>query len=179
MAFELATAASERQRNGVQRVSEVFTPLNDVEHAFAQPDHLKHVFAGRLEPEIIDAVVSDVTQLRRDELVYAARVARDQLKRSLYDSPRKRAKQEWPASGMPDQPPNVAGFLPANGNVPVAFEHCHGKKLMDGLRPAIHQQMQGSSQVSENMIYSTSGHLHAATWTDAFAPQPLGAPAGA
>ena len=30
MRFELSTADSERQRNGVTRVTEVFTPLNDV-----------------------------------------------------------------------------------------------------------------------------------------------------
>lgn len=169
MAFELATAAVDRQRNGVQRVSEIFTPFNDVEHSFAQPEHLKHVFAGKLEPAIVDAVIADVTQLKRDELVYAARVARDQFKQSLYDVPRKRTKPEWAAMGMPDQPPNIAGFIPANGNTPVAFEHCHGKKLMDGLRHAIHHQVQGASQVSENTIYSASAHLQAPTWADAFA----------
>jgi hypothetical protein len=172
MAFELGTAAVERERNGVQRVREVFTPLNDVEHSFAQPAHLKHAFAGKLEPALVDAVITDVTQLKRDELVYAARVARDQVKQSLYDSPRKRGKPEWAATGMPDQPPNIAGFIPANGNVPVSFEHCHGKKLMDGLRSAIHHQVHGPSQVIENTIYAASAHLQSPAWNDAFAPQP-------
>ena len=53
MRFEILTADGERQRNGIQRVTEVFTPLNGVEHSFAQPDHLKQVFTGRLAAEII------------------------------------------------------------------------------------------------------------------------------
>jgi hypothetical protein len=170
MTFDLTVAAADRQRNHVQRVTEVFTPLNDVEHSFAQADHLKHVFAGRIEPAVVDGVITDVTQTKRDDLVYAARVARDQLRQSLYESPRKRAKPEWAASGMLDQPPNVSVFLPLNGNTPVAFENSHGKKLMDGLRQALHHHAQGSSQSSENTIYSQSPYLQSAAWTAAFAP---------
>lgn len=170
MTFELATAAAERQRNCTQRVYEVFTPLNDVEHSFAQPAHLKHVFAGRLAPEVVEGAIADVVAFRRDDLVNAARVARDQVKKGLYDVPRKRAKPEWAASNMPDQPPNVTGFLPPNGLTPVAFEHCHGKRLMDGLRPVIHHHVQGPSQESENTIYSISNHLQNNAWTQIFVP---------
>lgn len=169
MAFDLAVAAADRQRNNVQRVSEVFTPLNDVEHSFAQADHLKHVFAGRIEPAVVDGAIVDVTQTKRDDLVYAARVAREQLRQNLYDSPRKRAKPEWAGNGMPNQPPNVAAFLPQNGNAPVAFEFSHGKKLMDGLRPALHHYAQGSSQNSDSTIYSPSPYLQSPVWTAAFA----------
>lgn len=172
VAFELGVATAERQRNNVQRVSEVFTPLNDVEHSFAQANHLKHVFAGKIDPAVVDAVITDVMQTRRDDLVYAARVARDQLRQSLYEAPRKRAKPEWAASGMLEQPPNLAGFLPANGNIPVAFEHSHGKKLMDGLRPALHHHARGSSQVTESTIYSQSPHLQAPDWSAAFSIPP-------
>jgi predicted ATPase len=174
MAFDLAVANAERQRNNVQRVSEVFTPLNDVEHSFAQPEHLKEVFAGKIEPAVVDGVITDVTRTKRDDLVYAARVARDQLQRSLYESPRKRQKPEWAANGMPNTPPNVAQFLPLNGNTPVAFELSHGKKLMDGLRPALHHQAQGSSQSTESTIYSQSQHLQTPGWAAAFAPPPAG-----
>lgn len=174
VAFDLAVAAADRERNHVQRVTDVFTPFNDVEHSFAQANHLKHVFSGRIEPAIVDGVIADVTQTKRDELVHAARVARDQLRHSLYDVPRKRAKPEWAASGMPDQAPNVAGFLPQDGNVPVSFEHSHGKKLMDGLRPALHHHGQGSSQATESTIYSLSPHLQTPTWVAAFAPLPAG-----
>lgn len=57
--FELSTAAAERQPNGVTRVTEVFTPLNDVEYSFAQAAHLKEVF-NDLAPELVDAAIADV-----------------------------------------------------------------------------------------------------------------------
>lgn len=170
MEFELATAAAERDRNGVERVTEIFTPLNDVEHSFAKPEHLKEVFAGRLDAGIVDGALEDVIAFRRDNLVNAARVARGQLKASLYDVPRKRAKPEWAASGMPNNEPNVSGFLPPNGITPVAFEHCHGKKLMDGLRPTLHHHIGGATQDVESIIYSVSDELKNPTWSAAFAP---------
>lgn len=167
MLFELATAAAERERNGVTRVTEVFTSLNDVEHSFAQAAHLKEVF-NDLEPDLLDAAISDVTAFRRDELVNAARVAREQIRSSTYESPRKRAKPEWLASGMGDNPPPISDFVPANGLVAVAFEHTHGKMLMDGLRPKLHHHVGGASQVITDRIYSATQHLTAPSWTAAF-----------
>jgi len=170
MRFELSTAESERQRNGVTRVTEVFTPLNDVEHSFAQPQHLKGVFHD-LAPELIDAAITDVTAFRRDNLVNAARVAREQVQVNLYDVPRKRGKPEWVASGMPNSAPAINAFIPANGLVPVSFENSHGKLLMDGLRPKIHHHVGGASQASDSKIYSISEHLRTPTWQAAFNQQ--------
>lgn len=167
MQFELATAAAERERNGVDRVTEVFTPLNDVEHSFAQAAHLKEVF-DELAPDLIDAAISDVTAFRRDELVNAARVARDQIRSSTYESSRKRGKPQWGASGMGDNPPPTGDFVPANGLVAVSFEHAHGKMLMDGLRPKIHQHLGGASQDTTARIYSVTHHLTAPSWAAAF-----------
>ena len=167
MQFELSTAHTERQRNGVDRVTEVFTPLNDVEHSFAQPAHLKAVFQ-ELDDDLIDAAVTDVTALRRDSLVNAARVAREQIRSTLYEVARKRGKPEWAASGMPDNPPPIIGFLPADGLTPVSFAHTHGKMLMDGLRPKIHHHVGGSSQTSDSRIYMSSDQLRAPTWMAVF-----------
>lgn len=167
MQFELATAAAERQRNNVTRVVEVFTPLNDVEHSFAQASHLKEVFAD-LDPVLIDAAITDVTALRRDELVNAARLARQQVKSSLYDVPRKRSKVEWDASGMPNAMPSMNDFIPANGLVAVSFEHTHGKILMNGLRPRIHHHVGGSSQASDERIFTETSHLETPSWLEAF-----------
>lgn len=163
MDFEIATAAAERQRNGVTRVTEVFTPFNDVEHSFAQAGHLQTRFP-QIAPEIIDAAITDVTAFRRDQLVAAAHTARGQIKTTVYDSPRKRGKQEWAQCNMPADPPPVGGFVPANGLVPVAFEHSHGKLLMDGLRSRIHQLVGGATQDCESSIYSSSNHLLAPNW---------------
>ena len=166
MDFEIATAAAERQRNGVSRVNEVFTPLNDVEHSFAQAAHLKARFP-RLAPELVDAAITDATAFKRDQLVAAAHTARSQIRTTVYDSPRKRGKPEWVQCGMPEDPPANAIFVPVNGLVPVAFEHSHGKMLMDNLRPRIHQLVGGATQDCENNIYSSSEHLIAPNWTNA------------
>lgn len=171
MQYELSTAAAERQRNGVTRVIEVFTPLNDVEHSFAQAAHLKEVFDD-LAPELVDAAITDVTAFNRDNLVNAARVAREQVRSSLYDSPRKRGKPEWATSGMPDDPPLIGGFVPVNGLTPVSFEHTHGKMLMNGLRPKIHHHLGGASQAVNDRIYTATNHLQSPDWTAAFNPPP-------
>lgn len=171
MLFELSTAASERQRNGVTRVTEVFTPFNDVEHSFAQAVHLKEVF-NDLAPELIDDAITDVTAFKRDDLVTAARVAREKIRSSLYDSPRKRGKAEWAASGMSDDPPPISGFVPPNGLTAVSFEHTHGKMLMDGLRPKIHHHVRGPSQASNDKIYTMTDHLRTPNWVEAFNPLP-------
>jgi hypothetical protein len=167
MQFELSTAASERQRNGVTRVTEIFTPLNDVEHSFAQAAHLKEVF-NDLAPELIDAAITDVTAFKRDDLVNAARIAREQVCSSLYDVPRKRGKPEWAASGMPNDPPHIREFVPTNGLTTVSFQHSHGKMLMDGLRPKIHHHVGGATQASENRIYTATEHLRTPGWEAVF-----------
>lgn len=169
MQFELSTAEAERQRNGIARVKEIFTPFNDVEHSFAQPEHLKAVFT-ELSPEMIDAAVRDVTALKRDDLVNAARVAREQIRSTLYEVPRKRNKPEWATSGMPNNAPPINEFLPADGLTPVSFEHTHGKMLMDGLRPRIHHHIGGASQMSDSRIYNVTDHLRTPTWTASFQP---------
>jgi hypothetical protein len=151
----------------VTRVTEVFTPWNDVEHSFAQAAHLKEVF-NDLAPELIDAAITDVTAFKRDDLVLAARVARGQVVSSLYDVPRKRGKPEWAASGMPNDPPPIDSFVPANGLIPVSFEHSHGKRLMDGLRPKIHHHVGGSSQASDSKIYTATMHIRAPCWAAIF-----------
>lgn len=169
MQFERSTAASERQRNGVTRVTEVFTPLNDVEHSFAQAAHLKEVF-NELAPELIDAAIAEVTALERDDLVNAARVARGQVVSSLYDVPRKRRKSEWAESEMPNNPPPTSAFIPANGVTPVSFEHSHGKMLMGGLRSKLHLHVGGASQALENKIYTATDQLLALDWKAVFNP---------
>lgn len=166
MAFELATASAERQRNGITGVSEIFTPFNDVEHSFAQADHLKAVFP-EVDPALIDAAITDETALRRDDLVQAAHVAREKIQVATY-IPRKKAKSEWGAAGMPNQAPAVAGFKPANGLTPVSFEHTHGKKLMAGLKSRIHGHVGGASQETETKLFSASEHLQAEAWTNVF-----------
>lgn len=165
--FELATAASERQRNGVTRIIEVFTPLNDVEHSFAQASHLKKVFC-ELAPELVDAAIAEVTAFKRDDLVNAARVAREQVNLSLYSGERKRSKPEWAESGMPDDPPTIGTFIPKNGLSPVAFQYSHGKMLIAGLRPKIHHHLGGASQATSTRMFTVTDQLRTPDWIEVF-----------
>ena len=167
MQFELSTAKSERQHNRVERVTEVFTPFNDVEHSFAQPAHLKTVFE-KLDPNLIDAAITDVSSLKRDELVDAARQAREQIRSTLYEVARKRSKPEWATSGMPEKAPSIKGFIPANGLTPISFEHTHGKKLMEVLRHKIHHHIRGDAQKAESRIYTSTDCLRTPTWVAEF-----------
>ena len=164
--FELATAAAEHQRNGVTHVTEVFTPFNDVEHSFVQAEHLKQVFP-EINPNTIDDAIRDVTKFKRDDLVQAAHVAREQVCSSLYIA-RKRKKPEWKTSGMPDKSPPIGDFVPANGHIAVSFKHTHGKMLMKGLLPKIHNELGGKSQVSNDRFYTATNHLQSRSWEAAF-----------
>jgi len=167
MQFELTTAAAERARSGITRVTEVFTPLNDVEHSFSQAAHLKEVF-DVIDPDLIDSAISEATAYLRDDLVNAVRVAREQIIFTTYQSQRKRAKPEWTACGMSDNPPPIDSFLPANGLIPLAFEHTHGKKLMFLLKDKIHRYIRGSSQATADRIYSITEYLEDPRWISVF-----------
>lgn len=168
IAYELATAAKEREHLGVERVTEVFTPANDVEHSFANPEHLKAAFDGRLDPDIVEATVRDAIQQKRDTLVIAVQKAREQIADTLYGSERKKGKPEWAASGLAQEAPKVTEFLPADGNAPFPLVSCHGKKLMPTLKTKLHHHAQGSTQAVQSTVYSKSTHLVDPTWQAAF-----------
>ena len=168
--FELSTAEAERTLNAVTRVNEIFTPFNDIEHSFTRAAHLKTIFS-ELDPKEIEEAITKATQLKRDDLVNAAREARANLKRTLYDVPRKRKKAEWSTSGMPDTPPKEKAFTPKDGLTDVTFENSHGKILMDGLRLEIHRLVGGDSQDIERRIYQATDQLRTPEWSELFADQ--------
>jgi hypothetical protein len=168
--FELSTAEAERTLNAVTRVNEIFTPFNDVEHSFTRAAHLKTIFS-ELDPKEIEEAITKATQLKRDDLVNAAREARANLKGTLYDVLRKRKKAEWSTSGMPDTPPKEKAFTPKDGLTDVTFENSHGKILMDGLRLEIHRLVGGDSQDIERRIYQATDQLRTPEWSELFADQ--------
>lgn len=169
MAYEIIVAAKERAHLGVERVTEIFTPANDVEHSFAQPDHLKAVFGDAISAEIVDATVRDAVQLKRDAMVLALQKARNTIDGNLYASERKKGKQEWAEAGLPQNAPRTENFLPADGNAAFPLSICHGKNLMPSLKDALHRHMRGSTQVVEAKIFSTSVELINPAWQAAFA----------
>lgn len=168
MDYEIAVASKERATLGVERVIEVFTPANDVEHSFANPEHLKAVF-NDISAEIVEATIRDAIQEKRDVLVLAVQKARDQLAETLYGSERKKGKPEWAAAGLAQDAPKVQDFLPADGNAAFPLGSCHGKKLMPALKSKLHHQAGGSTQAVNAKILSASPNLINAVWQAAFA----------
>lgn len=169
IAYEIATAVKEREYLSVERVTELFTSANDVEHSFADPEHLKATFNGSLAAEIVEATVKDAIAQKRDALVLAVQKARDKIAETLYGSERKKGKPEWAAAGLAQEPPKVTDFLPADGTVPFPLPSCHGKKLMPALRTKLHHHAGGSTQAVHSKIFSASPHLVSPGWQAAFA----------
>lgn len=169
VAYEISVAAKERATLGVERVIEIFTPANDVEHSFAHPDHLKAVFGDAVEAPIVEAMVRDAIQQKRDTMVLSLQKARNKIEGSLYSSERKKGKPEWAASGLTQNPPRTEDFLPADGNANFPLESCHGKNLMPILKDKLHQHQRGPTQAVESTIFSESAQLVSPVWQAAFA----------
>lgn len=166
--FETRVFSAYRENEGLDRVQEIFTSGNDVEHSFVAPAHLKAAF-----PEIphdeVDQILAAQIALLRDDLVEAARSARRKIDEEIYGSERLRGKAAWADAGMPHAAPPIAGFLPPTGVVPVRFEMCHGKMLFKNLRQAIHQRVGGDSKAVGTRLLSALPTVRNAQWADAFA----------
>jgi predicted ATPase len=169
MEFERLLVTNQNTRRKIERTVEIFTELNDVEHQFAKAEHLKIAFNGRIAPGRIDQLISEAIAFRRDEMTGAAGKARNVIEQKLYKSDRKRGKPEWGEVGMPAKPPALKGFIPENGLVPVAFEKCHGKRLLQHLRMTIHAEIKGDSKALEGDIFRPTVAVESEIWKAAFA----------
>lgn len=169
LVFEAAIFAAYKEQEELDRVHEIFTPLNDVEQLFAQPAHLKTVLVGRLGDAEIDAIVADCIARKRDDLIHATRKARSVIADTTYASGRLRRKPAWAASRMPARAPDDATFLPIDGLHPVAFEMCHGKMILTAVRHAVHGALGGNSMELESIINGPSPAIEVAAWRAVFA----------
>lgn len=169
MAYEISVAAKERTNLGVERVTEVFTPDNDVEHSFAHPDHLTAVFGDAITAEMAEATVRDTIRQKQYLMVLALQKARNAIENSLYASERKKGKPEWAEAGLPQNPPRTEDFLPENGDDALPLESCHGKNLMPAIKDRLHQHVKGPTQAVESTIFSQSAKLTNPEWQAAFA----------
>ena len=127
----------------LERIKEIFSPLNDVEHSFAQIGHLVEVFDGLISQKEIKSIVSDTIAEQRDEQTGLIRSLRSAIGEKLYSSERYRKKDSWAAAGMPSSAPKVADFLPATGKEPLTIDQCHGKTLLRALKPRLHCKHEG------------------------------------
>lgn len=169
MAFEKAVFDKWCQQEGVDRIVELFTPFNDVEHSFVQPKHLFEVLSNELGKERVEAILADVIMTERDEITAKIRAARDVIGNNLYESERMKRKANLRAeSGIPDKAPKTKGFLPANGAVPLEVEQCHGKTVFRALTAVLHKELGGDSKAIPGKVLKVSKHLLVADWRAAF-----------
>lgn len=167
VAFELALAKSTMENEGIERVTELFTPLNDVEHSFAKIEHLIRVLDGSIDELEIREEYNKQIKFQRDELVQAIRVGRNQIKANLYEADRKMKKPQRKDCGVPDKAPSVKTFLPANGDIPVEFQYCHGKKLLNLLMGALKPKVDKAGIDIGTIVYSSSEELKDPVWANA------------
>lgn len=169
IAFEKILFAKWLPQESADRIAELFTPLNDVEHSFLQPMHLVEALAGRLPQERVEAVLAEAIATERDEIIAKIRAARAVINNNLYESERMKRKVDLRAqSGISDAAPKIKVFLPANGTVPLKIDQCHGKTVFRTLRGGLHKELGGDSKAVSSIVLTKSKHLCSNDWQMAF-----------
>lgn len=167
MAFEAGTFKQWCSVERIERVMEIFTPLNDIEHSFADPEHLKLVLKDKISSDKIDEVFQDVLQIARDEMTGRLRIARRAIDDSLYGSERQKAKPLWKEVGLPMKAPKHSEFLPASGKDSLQLEHCYGKDLLRRMTNRLNHEIKGPSDVVPGLILTASKALDCEAWCEA------------
>jgi predicted ATPase len=157
------------QLNNVSGVIEIFTSMNDIEHMFSKPEHIKEVIPELSEEEIEKCIQLSIAE-NRDEFVTALDKARNVLQQRLYDTPRIRQKAEWRDAGLPlnGKGPEGRSFRPALSTDPFPFEVCHGKKLEKAVRQKIAASIGGDFDEVLKKLHSQSKALSDPNWQGRF-----------
>ena len=154
-------------RNIPDNITEIFTPLNDVEHSFLQLDHLEEVFQGQLSRQDIEDIFAEEVERNREALIQEVVDAREVLLERLYSSQRKMKKPAWKKCKMTNKAPDIGNFMP-NKNESIPFEHCHGKRLLRIMHNGLHNRIKGPSAIVVKSIKTRTEHLRNPIWMNAF-----------
>lgn len=148
------------EANNVSGVTEVFTILNDIEHMFATPEHIKNAIPSLSNNEIHECVRAAIAE-RRDDFVTALNKARNVLQQALYETPRIRQKEQWRNAGLPvtGKGPEGKSFRPKLSTEPFPFEFCHGKTLQKAIRQKIAAKVGGDFDGVVKDLHATSSAL--------------------
>ncbi|WP_080631918.1 AAA family ATPase [Aeromonas dhakensis] len=166
MNFERLLFEQFLKNEDAERIVELFTPLNDIEHSFLSTKHLSHIFTDR--EEIIDQALKDAAEVKRDELICKIRDARNVIKERLYDSKRMAKKTHLrEQSGINETPPQLKTFIPKDGKTPLSIEQCHGKTLYKAFLSEVHRVAGGNTKEITKQILETSPHLKNKDWEKA------------
>ncbi|WAJ35931.1 AAA family ATPase [Pseudomonas sp. GOM7] len=167
ISFELELTKARLKLEGCDKVSEIFTPLNDIEHSFLNPRHLQFSLKDIATREQIREALSNALAIKRDDLTGKIRSARDVIKRNLYDCTRMKSKlTERRISGIPNTPPKEKSFLPPDGRHPLEISQCHGKTAYRAFIAELHKIIKGDSKEIQPAILRTSSFLRNSEWTE-------------
>lgn len=172
VAFERFVFEAWLANNRVERVEELFTPLNDVEHSFLQPAHLAAALADRgVDRARAEAILADAVAVARDQIIVAISKARRKIEETLYESRRMKKKTDLRArAGIGENAPRENGFLPADGRTPLRLDQCHGKTAYRAFLNALHGVLAGDSRTMPSLVLKESEHLRTDVWVTAFMP---------
>jgi len=166
--FEMLLAKTWYKSNECERVEEVFTPHNDIEHSFLHVEHLSHVLEGVLAKDRIEFVLKEAINVKRDDITGRIRSARDVVKSELYDPERMKKKVALrEKAGISDNPPKINMFLPVDGNHDLKIEQCHGKAVYNSFITKLHGELRGDSKLIPGLVLKESPFLVSKQWCDA------------
>ncbi|MGL5847435.1 AAA family ATPase [Aeromonas veronii] len=166
MHFEHLVFEQFLKNEDAERIVELFTPLNDIEHSFLSIEHISYQFED--EEENIEQALTEAIAVKRDELTCKIRDARKVIEERLYDSKRMAKKTELrQLSGMKSTPPKLKYFMPTNGKTPLSLEQCHGKTLYKAFLSEFHKVIGGDTKEITKIMLSTSPFLKNSDWEDA------------
>lgn len=148
-------------------ITEIFTPLNDIEHSFLQFDHLEEVFQDQLSRQDIEDIFTEGVEKNREALIQDATDAREVLLEKLYSSQRKREKTAWKKCKMTNKAPDIGNFIPRE-NESLVFENCHGKRLLRIMHNGLHNSIKGPPNMVVKNIKTSTEHLQCPIWVNAF-----------
>lgn len=153
---------------GIERVSELFTSRNDVEHHFVDLGHLEELFGERVSRQKLQEIIEEAMSDNRDNIIIKIRDARKNIEESMYKSERLRKKPIWARVGMTEKPPKLADFIPASGKDPLQIAQCYGKGLLRGVLSGISKETKQTVEEIERIIYRPTQFLQISEWQGAF-----------
>lgn len=149
-----------------ENVTEIFTPLNDIEMCFLNFEHLGEVFKGKIEKEKIKEIVFEEIQKNNIKLIDKFKDSRRAIDNNLYPKS-KRDEDKWVVAKMPEKSPSIGEIIQSSDGL-ISVNCCHGKMLMNILVTRLQGELRSSKRDVEHMIFTKSKHLGIKNWNDKF-----------
>lgn len=155
-----------KKLNIFERVTEIFSPHNDIEKCFLNIEHLGEIFRGKIEKEEIREIIQEEIQKNNIDLLDKFKDSRRIFERTIYMKS-KRDNDMWKVARMPEKPPKTSDIIPNDSRL-IPFSYCHGKMLMNIIVTRLEDKLGLRRHHIESMIFQKSKHLIVTDWNDKF-----------